>query len=350
MRSDNRMLKVATQIYRTLLHLYPRDFYHEFGAMMAQDFYDLSRDTYEKGGSVRLTSMWLRTLTDLVITATAEHLESRGQIIMTDLPARIDHYEIKQMLGDGAVANVYLAHDPKRKHDVALKVLAKENVAEKEPEFRDYFANEAQVWSELDHPMIPKVYDYVSSDEVTYIAMEYIEGKNLLFALEEQGAPLAEHEVIEWAVQVCDFLTYLHTHNNQPVIFRDMKPSNIMLGTDARLHIVDFGIARRLPAGATSAEWNAIGTEGYAPPEQYAGKVDIRSDIYALGASIYHLITGRDPRKPYRAFLFHIFPPRGLNPDVSEALETVILKATEFKAQDRFASANEMKNALLACL
>lgn len=350
MRADQRILRVTNRIYRALLHLYPRDFQHEFGVMMAQDFYDLSRDAYEKGGSVKLSSIWLQTVTDLVITATAEHLDTRGKFIMTTPPTKIDHYEVKRMLGDGAVANIYLAHDPKGKRNVALKVFAKENVLDKEDYFRAYFADEAKLWAELDHPMIPKVYDYVASPEVTYIAMEYIEGQNLLVALEEKGAPLTEREVIDWAVQVCDFLTYLHTHPDQPVIFRDIKPANIMRDADSRIHVVDFGIARRLATGKTFAEWDAIGTQGYAPPEQYAGKVDTRSDIYALGASIYHIITGRDPRKPHRAFLFHIFPPRSLNPAVSEALETVILKATEFKAQDRFQSANEMKNALLACI
>ena len=114
--------------------------------------------------------------------------------------------------------------------------------------------------------------------------------------------------------------------------------------------MVDFGIARRLPEGQSQAEYDAIGTVGYAPPEQYKGVADVRSDIYALGASLHHLVTGRDPRKPHAAFLFHIYPPRSLNPNVSEAFEAVLLKATEFKVEDRFQSVYEMKQALQACL
>ena len=218
--NETRLLYLADKVYGTLLHLYPKDFRFEFGAMMARDFHDLSRDIYERNGTSALPSMWLRTFIDLTTTAIAEHVESRGRILMNEIPKTIDRYEILQTIADGAASNLYLAFDPSIKQEVILKVYL-DNLHGHD--------TEAEVLSCLGHPAIPKLYNSVQGKDTNYLVLELIDGEDLLTRLEANEAPLSERELIEWGMQVCDFLIYMHTHAETPLIFRDVKPANIMI-------------------------------------------------------------------------------------------------------------------------
>jgi serine/threonine-protein kinase len=179
------------------------------------------------------------------------------------------------------------------------------------------------------------------------VALEYIDGKNLETVLSEMTTPLDESEAIRWGVSILDVLIRLHNHQPEPLIYRHVGPSNLMLDHQNQLYLIDYG--KVLPY-AEDREYTRIGEIGYSAPEQYLGKPEPRSDLYCLGVLLYHATTLRDPRSPTEAFLFHVIPPRSLNLKLSEAFETVILKAVERKAADRYETAEAMKAALLACL
>jgi serine/threonine protein kinase len=178
-----------------------------------------------------------------------------------------------------------------------------------------------------------------------YFVVEYVPGEDLEAIVEEQDGFLPEQDVIEWAIQVCDALAYMHSQRPEPLIFRDIKPANVMVDPRGRIYLLAMFGMEPYHAGREQA---ASGTEGYAPPEQYFGYTDVRSDVYAVGATLHHLLTRRDPRKE-KPFSFHDAPPRSLNPSISEELETVILKAVEHNPEDRHQNAEELKTALLAC-
>ena len=189
-----------------------------------------------------------------------------------------------------------------------------------------------------------RYYDYVETEDRTYTVMEFIDGPDLLAVLEEQDEYVPEKDAIEWAVAACDFLTWMHSQEPEPLIYRDMKPSNLMLDRQGRVRVIDFCIVDR-----PGSDLTMVGTEGYAPPEQYRGVSDARTDVFALGATLHHLLTRRDPRKE-KPFTFHEAPPRSLNPALSRELEAVITKALAYAPENRYQSAEEMKAALLACL
>jgi outer membrane protein assembly factor BamB len=207
------------------------------------------------------------------------------------------------------------------------------------------FEREANILARLNHPAIPTILDFFSEGIRSYLVLEFIEGADLEDLLGDTQGMLPQERVIDWAVQICDVLSYLHGQN-PPIIFRDLKPSNIMLRPPDQIVLIDFGIARLFEAGQKGT---MIGTEGYSPPEQYRGIANPQGDIYAFGATLHHLLTRRDPRlEP--PFTFHDEPPRLLNPAISEELEAVIIKALEYEPEKRYASAEEMKSALLQCL
>jgi eukaryotic-like serine/threonine-protein kinase len=155
------------------------------------------------------------------------------------------------------------------------------------------FEREANLLATLSHPAIPRIYDYFTQDAHSYLVLEFIKGKNLEAILEESVAPMTEEQVISWAIELCEVLQYLHSHDPGPIIFRDMKPSNVMINEYNRVVLVDFGIAKAIKG---NEKGTMIGTEGYSPPEQYRGDVTTLADIYALGATMHHLLTDQDPR------------------------------------------------------
>lgn len=261
-----------------------------------------------------------------------------------------DRYEILKFLSKGGMGAVYLARD-NRFPDARKLVAMKEMISA----FRDSvtsrisletFEREANILASLNHPAIPKVFDYFHHARRVFLIIEYVEGSDLESILAEIDFPLPQEKVVNWGIQICDVLSYLHNHQPSPIVFRDMKPSNIMLRDDGRVVLIDFGIAKLFQAGKRGT---MIGTEGYSPPEQYRGIADPRGDIYALGATLHHLLTRRDPRKE-PPFTFDDHPISDFNPTVTPQLEATVSKALAYEIDDRYASADEMKLDLMRLL
>lgn len=206
------------------------------------------------------------------------------------------------------------------------------------------FEREANLLATLHHPAIPRIYDYFSLESRSYLVLEFIHGKDMEAIINDTSGFLSEEQVLNWAIELCDVLDYLHKHKPDPIIFRDMKPSNVMINSSGDVILVDFGIAKSFQSGIKGT---MIGTEGYSPPEQYRGEATPMADIYALGATIHHALTRRDPRlEP--PFSFVERPLRRINPAVSQELETIVNRALEYDPQGRFKSAAEMRDAILA--
>lgn len=263
------------------------------------------------------------------------------------MSTRISRYEIRDVLGRGEIGIVYQAHDPQAGHDVALKVLCGDSPLP-DSDRRRYFEQEAHILQRLDHRHIPRFFEYGTGNK-PYLAFELISGKDLEVVLGEWEGFLPQQDVIKWAVQLCDVLAYLHNLNPNPIAFRDLKPSHVVVDEQKKAWLVDFNVAVVLPPDRVLAGADLIGTPGFAAPEQYTGIIWPQVDIYALGASLHYLLTRRDPRKE-EPFTFHSAPPRSLNSAISEQMEAVILKAVEFEVHDRYQNAEEMKAALLECL
>jgi outer membrane protein assembly factor BamB/tRNA A-37 threonylcarbamoyl transferase component Bud32 len=205
------------------------------------------------------------------------------------------------------------------------------------------FEREANLLASLDHRAIPRIYDYFSVEERSYLVLEFISGHDLENLITNSNEFIPEDRIIRWAVELCDVLEYLHTHKPEPIIFRDIKPSNVMINVHDHVVLVDFGIAKHFQSGQKGT---MIGTEGYSPPEQYRGEATPLADIYALGATLHHLLTRRDPRlEP--PFSFDERPICKINPNVSPILEAVINTALQYNPEDRYKSASNMKEALL---
>jgi outer membrane protein assembly factor BamB len=257
-----------------------------------------------------------------------------------------NRYLIQSVLGVGGMGSVYKARDM-HFPNVTKLVAVKEIINLADPSMRELvvrtFEREANLLAELNHPSIPKVYDYFTQNDKSFLVMEYIDGKDLEAYLNETTGLINEETVVEWAIQLCDVLSYLHNHKPEPVIFRDMKPSNVMLDHHNHVRLIDFGIARGFQAGQKGT---MIGTEGYSPPEQYRGEASPTGDIYALGATVHHLLTRQDPRvEP--PFSFSDRPIRKVNPEVSIELEAIINTSLNYNPMERFPSAQAMKEALI---
>jgi outer membrane protein assembly factor BamB/tRNA A-37 threonylcarbamoyl transferase component Bud32 len=257
-----------------------------------------------------------------------------------------NRYEIIRVIGVGGMGAVYQARD-RRFSSVTKLCAVKEMInTTTDPRMRqltlENFAREANILATLAHPSIPKIFDFFSEGERSYLVMEFIDGRDLEAILDATTGFLDERQVAEWAVQICDVLQYLHSQRPNPIVFRDLKPSNIMVNPRNWVMLVDFGIAKVFQVGEKGT---MIGTEGYSPPEQYRGVAEPRGDIYALGATLHHLLTKSDPRlEP--PFTFHERPPRQLNPQTTPAMDALITKALEYEPEKRYASATEMRSAL----
>ncbi len=259
-------------------------------------------------------------------------------------------YEILRFLSKGGMGAVYQARD-NRFADVHKLVAVKEMISPVRDTVTgrislETFEREANILASLSHPAIPKVFDYFHHERRVYLIIEYIEGTDLESLLAEIDFALTQEKVVDWGLQACDVLSYLHNHKPNPIVFRDMKPSNIMLREDGRIMLIDFGIAKVFQAGKRGT---MIGTEGYSPPEQYRGVAEPRGDVYALGATLHHLMTRRDPRNE-PPFTFHDHRIPDYNVTVTADFEATIFKALEYEIEDRYASAEEMKRALLRVL
>jgi len=254
-------------------------------------------------------------------------------------------YLVIRKLGQGGMGAVYLVSDQRLTgKQCALKEMSDQAIAD--PTERQAalqaFQQEADLLAALDHVNLPKVTDYFTEGGNQYLVMEYVQGQTLEKKLELTFGPLPEPTVRRYAEQLCDVLVYLHGQR-PPIIFRDLKPANIMvLPGDKQIKLIDFGIARHFKPGK-SKDTQAMGTPGYAAPEQYGkGQSDARTDVYALGATLHHAITGRDPStEPFK------FPPvRSCNTIASASFEYIIGRAVMLDPNDRWQSSRELQNAL----
>lgn len=248
---------------------------------------------------------------------------------MTEIGTVIDgKYEILKEIGHGGMSTVYLAMDKHLNKQWAVKEIRKSGKGKNDEVVINSLLAEANMMKRLDHPSLPRIVDIIDNGITIYVVMDYIEGDSLDKYLQEYGAQ-PEDRVVEWAKQICDALSYLHSQK-PPIIYRDMKPANVMLKPEGNIKIIDFGIAREYKEQNLS-DTTVLGTKGYAPPEQYSGQTDPRSDIFALGMTMHHLLTGIDPRngEPYA-------PVRNWNPELSEGIEIIIDKCVEPAAENRY--------------
>src|SRR5229473_1360547 len=251
-------------------------------------------------------------------------------------------YKISRLLGGGGMGMVYLANDQRlANRPCAIKEMVDHFIDQAQRiEANEYFAREADTLAQLKHQAIPAITDRFEIANRHYLVMEYVEGRNLEEELAARGEPLPEGLVIDIARQLSDVLAYLHGFK-PPIIYRDMKPSNVMLNPNGRVVLVDFGIARLFKA---ARKGTMIGTLGFAPPEQYQGNVDPRSDIYSLGATLHYVLTGRDPEK----FPPFSFPPvRELRPAISSNLAGAIDAALDYEMNARPSTIQEFRDMML---
>ncbi|HVG28117.1 MAG TPA: protein kinase [Pyrinomonadaceae bacterium] len=260
-------------------------------------------------------------------------------------------YEIVRRIGGGGMGAVYLAKDRNLGDQPrAVKEMIQSNIDESQHEKAiNDFRRESMLLSSLEHQSIPTIYDYFYDDGAGrfYLVMKYISGGDFLARLRNApGGRLDEKTVTDWGCQVADVLHYLH-RQNPPIIYRDLKPANLMIdGNSGRVMLIDFGIARWVQKEEKGV--TAVGTMGYAPPELFSGKVEPRSDIYSLGATMFHLLTGSDPQdNPLLIFDFNKNPrPRQITPSLSNEMEAILMRAVEYKPENRFRSAAELRDTL----
>lgn len=260
---------------------------------------------------------------------------------MLEIGSLVDgKYKILSKVGQGGMSVVYMAINEKANKTWAVKEVRKDGVLDFEAVKQGLVA-ETDILKKLSHPNLPSIIDVIDNDDSFIIIMDYIQGNSLNKALKEYGAQPQEY-VIEWAKQLCDVLGYLHSRK-PPIIYRDMKPSNIMLKPDGNVTLIDFGTAREFKE-KNLADTTCLGTVGYAAPEQFGGmgQTDARTDIYCLGATLYHLVTGCNPSEPP----YEMKPIREINPSLSSGLERIILKCTQRNPEDRYQSAAELMYAL----
>ncbi len=257
-----------------------------------------------------------------------------------------DRYRVMDVLGMGGMGAVYKALDlrfPNVERWVAVKEM---QTVYADPDMRQIvlrsFEREANNLASLDHPAIPKIYDYFSIGDRAYLVMEYIRGRDLKSILENTAGFIHTETVYNWAIALCDVLYYLHSHRPDPIVFRDVKPANIMIDQHKNLRLIDFGIAKTLEM---DREGTLIGSAGYAPPEQYQGEATPSGDIYALGATLHYLLTKCDPRIE-RPFTFPDRPIQNYNPHVSHEFTKVIMRALSYEPENRYVDAALMKAAL----
>lgn len=256
---------------------------------------------------------------------------------MTQIGTVIDgKYEILKEIGRGGMSIVYLAMDKRLNKQWAVKEIRKKGNGKNDEVVVNSLLAEANLIKRLDHPALPRIVDIIDNGITIYIVMDYIEGESLDKILLEYGAQ-KENAVIEWAKQICDALSYLHAQK-PPIIYRDMKPANVMLKPEGNIKIIDFGIAREYKE-QNLADTTVLGTNGYAPPEQHgARQTDARSDIYALGMTMHHLLTGIDPRPKDYIYL----PVRQWNPELSEGIEIIVDKCVQPAAENRYQSCADL--------
>lgn len=249
-------------------------------------------------------------------------------------------YKILSKIGQGGMSTVYLAINSKANKPWAIKEVRKDGF--QNPDIvKQSLIVEIDLLKKIKHPNLPSIIDIIDQDDNFLIVMDYIEGMTLEKIVNENGAQ-KQKDVIDWAIQLCDVLQYLHTREPS-IIYRDMKPSNVMLKYDGSVVLIDFGTAREYKERALG-DTTCLGTKGYAAPEQFGGQgqTDARTDIYSLGATMYHLLTGHNPSEPP----YEMYPITYWDATLSSGLEKIICKCTQKNPDDRFQTAEELMDAL----
>lgn len=254
-------------------------------------------------------------------------------------------YEILAEVGRGGMSIVYLARDKRLNKQWAVKEIKNDGKKSAKTLLKG-LEREANILKNVDHPVLPRIVDIINQDGTIYVVMDYIEGDTIQDRLKKEGAQPQEL-VVEWGLQLASALNYLH-NMNPPVIYRDMKPSNVMIKPEGGVKLIDFGTAKEYEI-ENNADTTALGTRGYAAPEQFGDSkgrgiynTDARTDIYNLGATLYHIVTGKNPCEPP----YEIKPIREWNPTLSSGLEKIILKCTQANPNDRYQNCTELMYAL----
>lgn len=256
---------------------------------------------------------------------------------MLEIGSLVDNkYRVLDVVGRGGMSTVYLARNEKANKSWAIKEVLKEGHENLEIKKNSLIA-ETEMLKKLNHPNLPAIIDVIETEDTYLVVMDYIEGNDLDDIIKEYGAQPQE-KVVEWGIQLCDVLGYLH-HRKPPIIYRDLKPANIMLKPDGNITLIDFGTAREAEIKDV-ANTVSLGTRGYAAPEQFGdgARADARTDIYCFGATLYHLVTGHSPaEEPYI-----IQPIREINESLSGGLEKIILKCTMADPAKRYQDCDEL--------
>ncbi|MBM3145221.1 MAG: serine/threonine protein kinase [Chloroflexi bacterium] len=269
-----------------------------------------------------------------------------------------ERYRIRRIIGQGGMGSVYLTDDLRLEgrlcalkevyHDPQLSETVRQQT-------REQFLREATVLARLDHPNLPKVSDFFSIDERDYLVMDFVPGRDLSVLMTEARLKelfLEEREVLTWAAQLVDALTYLHSQD-PPIVHRDIKPSNLKLTPGGVVKLVDFGLVKILASDEiTITVVQGRGTAHYTPLEQYggdAGHTDVRSDIFSFGATLYHLLTNQPPKEARDRFLHPglLVAPRDINPSISPRTERAVLWALNLHPEERPQDMQELRQALL---
>lgn len=265
-------------------------------------------------------------------------------------------YEIIAAIGKGGMSNVWLGRDRRLDKLWAIKEIKPSAKGRQAQANRQAIIDEANFMKRLDHPAIPRVVDIIDTGASIFVVMDYVNGTALSKVLRQQGEPFTQEEVIDWGIQLCDVLGYLHTIHppaGYPVVYRDLKPSNVMLRDDGSVKLIDFGISMELLPNGPSDD-RVIGTVGYGAPEQVDPQVhkttpvDTRADVYALGTTLYTLVTGHVPKmrtdeSGRQVVDFNMKPIRDWNPQLSDGLQTIIERATQRNPLDRYQTIAEMR-------
>ena len=261
-----------------------------------------------------------------------------------------EKYQVLSTIGRGAWSSVYLARNLEQVGGfVAIKQMSTHNLADEEAHsLATSFLQEVEILASLSHEGLPAIHDYFCVGDSYYLIMEWIAGQTLLEVLEERGEPLSPGEVVTQGIELCSILSYLHTQSPHPIVVGDLKPGNIMRTFDGQLKIVDFGVARQVHLGsrarATTDDGYSFVTPGYSPPEQYKSmRLEPRSDIYALAATLYHLMT----RQPLERFRFQIPPLRKFAPSAPAGLEDLLARCLQTQPSARPGDARSVRRSLL---
>lgn len=252
-----------------------------------------------------------------------------------------DRYIIQYEIGRGGMSKVYLARDIKLNMDWAIKVIDLSKNDGNAKIYKIATEKEISLLKHVKHPALPRIVDFFTKDEKMYIVMDYIEGETLSEKLDREGRQ-KEEDVVRWIRSVCEVLNYLHTRENA-IIYRDIKPSNIMITPEGDVKLIDFGIARTYKSNSTS-DTEYLGSRGYAAPEQCSktGQSDERTDIYGVGATMYHLLTGKHPDQPPYEF----YPIRKWDKSFSRGVQQIVQKCVMTDPQYRYQTAYDVMDAL----